>query len=175
MKLVIKIYILLLASIYILSGCSNPVEPVPDSEMCWFIGPDGLTHYYRCDRGGIGGGGSGYSDDDKIITVLVNLPDTTVDKYYGVFFITDTLTLDVGDERQGRCPNDTHFSVYCSSITLDSFYMAVLVSQNQEYPVKFEPQSGDYLGWYKGNGIYPGEKSTIDSSLNCSVYLAKIP
>lgn len=174
MKRRLTICTLIILSIYISSGCNyNPVAPDSGSDMCWRFGTDGQIHYYMCHSSGSGGGGHINNDYTARITVI--LPDTAFNKPYGVFFISDTLTYEAIHEEHGLCTNDTIFRVYCGNVPADSFYLAVLVAPDQQYPIKFEPKTGDYLGWYKGKGIYPGVKHIHEAYQYYSVYLEKIP
>ncbi len=153
MKPKLKIIVCLLATVFVITCCDTPVGSESDG-LCYYIGEDGQIHRYVCNNSSNGGGGTYNSGP---IRVAVHLPDTAKNCFYGVFFITDITTYNCIHVVRGKCDERTYFFVYSSPV--DSIcYLAVLVSKTQKSPIKFTPAKGDFLGWYGGQGIYPGEK-----------------
>lgn len=167
MKELIKKIVLSIGILMIVTYCESPVDSGSD-DFCYYIGEDGQVHRYVC---GSNYGGGGY-DYKRPFRIAISLPDTALNCAYGVFFIKDTTTYEYDYAIRGKCGNGTVFSVY-SDVSYCS-YLAVLVSKTQENPINFEPATGDYLGWYGGNGIYPGINCSYEYPNIYSVYLKEV-
>ena len=174
MKQSLKIIVCTLGILFVVTCCESPISSGSDG-LCSYMGEDGQIHHYVC---GSNYGGGGYSGGginiDSTVVIVIQLPDTAKNWRYGLFFITDTTTFECSNIIEGKCDDRRRFYVYSSSIPEGEFYLAVLVSETQTPPIKFTPHSGDYLGWYGGEGIYPGIKSSFEYPNAYLIYVLEV-
>ena len=166
---ILKNIVLSFLILFLFIGCESPTDSDSDG-LCYYIGETGEIHYYPCGGSGYGGDGN---YEGKSFRIAVALPDTVQNCAYGVFFFADTITYECLQIIKGNCPNSTVFDIYCN-VSYYS-YLAILVSKTQNHPIQFQPKTGDYLGWYMGDGIYPGIKSSYDYPNIYAVYLYEVP
>lgn len=173
MKNIIKKIALSIGMLLIVTSCESPIDSGSDG-LCYFIGEYGLQRR-SCDSNYGGGGYSGgETKKDSNVVIVIQIPDTVKNQRYGLFFITDTTTYECNYVIEGKCDDRTRFYVYSSSIPEGEFYLAVLISKTQSPPIKFTPESGDYLGWYGGEGIYPGIKCSFEYPNAYLIYVMEV-
>ena len=178
MKKLLKIIICTLGLLFVVICCESPVNSDGSSSggLCSYIGQDGLIHHYVCGSNYGGGAYSGgETKKDSNVVIVIQLPDTAKNWRYGLFFITDTTTYECNYVIEGKCDDRRRFYVYSFNIPKGEFYLAVLVSETQTHPIKFTPESGDYLGWYGGEGIRPGIKCSFVYPNAYLIYTIEVP
>jgi hypothetical protein len=175
MKKLLKIILCTLGLLFVVICCESPVES-DSSDTCYYYDEYGI-HSYPCSGSNYGGGGynGGGPKIDSSVIIVIQLPDTAKNYRYGFFFMTDTTTYECNYVIEGKCDDRRRFYVYSTSIPEGEFYLAVLVSKTQIHPIKFTPESGDYLGWYGGEGIYPGIKCSFEYPNAYLIYTMEVP